>query len=1243
LRPHRKAKTTLLTQWHKKNNHYKENMGMNRKNFWLRILALTGFFLALAVFPSYADSIPDSEPRSSTMANPAAEQPRDGIYIHLAAGSFDPLQGTPDLPAQLIYTPEEALAAGTYIVQFNGPVLPEWKEALTQVGVKLGDYLPDYAFLAYMDGATKEQAASFSFVRWIGPYQPAYKLAPGMDTSEPRSYHILLASWADVPAIQTELSAIDTQSRSYTQGAAAVLSGAQIEQVARLPGVLWIEPYHMISTNNDVGGGTIMGGSTAWSNGYTGSGITISVSDTGLDTGDPNNIHQDFTGRVAHISSWPVVYANYGSGCEISNSGADDGAADKESGHGSHVTGSVAGSGAASGGQFKGLAYEATITFQAIEQWTTWTSPNPNYCPNGYYLTGIPDDVRDLLNQVYGWGSRVQNNSWGGGDHGVYDTMSGNFDDFIFNHPDMTVVVSAGNDGTDANKDGYVDENSVSSPGTAKNLITIGASENERTSGGLTSYTWGQAWPSDFPAAPTSTDRISSSRQELAAFSSRGPMNDGRIKPDVVAPGTDIISVRSSQATEDGWGTYNTYYMYMGGTSMASPLTTGAAALVRDYYITTESLADPSAALIKATLINTAVDITGYGNTSQEAGQPIPNNHEGWGLVNVAAATTPGNRAFVDETTGLGTGGTHTYTYFVNAGTPLKVSLVWSDYPANPSASKTLVNDLNLRVTAPDGTTHYLGNVFSGGWSQTGGSADTINNVECVYIQSPTQGQWTVEVIGSNVPQGPQPYALLLTGDVSQREPLAVTAIQPDMAFNNGVLVNAHVMGTGFEDTATVSLRMGATVIPGTNVTVDTSTDTITADFNLTGATPGLYDVRVDNSTEYAVLQDAFRVLDATLPDLSVNKSASDARIDPGNWLTYTISIENAGLVTATGVTFTDTLPVGVILDSVDPACDGGMITLPDGFACTVQPPTMTAGASIDYTVVISVPANVKGTIVNRVTVGSVEEDAYPTNNSDQVSVKVGSAGLYLPLVYKNFPPLPGAPTLDPISNPDNNGDYTLTWQTGSGPTPNTFEVEENDTVIASNITTNSYNITGRTSGTYTYRVRGTNAYGEGGWSNEQTVVVGGGGNNALQNGDFENGQDGSWTEYSSHGWDLIMYGGAPVDPHGGSWLVWLGGDYDDLSTLTQQVTLPTASPTLTYWLWIASAEDTCGNDVGRVYINTTIVDSLTLCKSSNTNGWVQRTIDLSAYAGQSVSLQFYTQTNGAYNSNFFLDDVVIQ
>jgi uncharacterized repeat protein (TIGR01451 family) len=892
------------------------------------------------------------------------------------------------------------------------------------------------------------------------------------------------------------------------------------------------------------------------------------------------------------------------------------------------------------------LGYGATITFQAVEQYTTWTFPSPTQCPDGYYLTGIPDDVRELLNEAYSWGARVQNNSWGGGEAGVYDQQSAHFDSFIYQHPDMTVVVSAGNEGVDANLDGYVDENSVTSPATAKNLITVGGSENERSVGGY-QYTYGQAWPFDFPANPTMSDHLSDDRAHLVAFSSRGPLADGRIKPDVVAPGTNILSVRSSQASYGGWGTpYNQYYMYMGGTSMSSPLAAGAATLVREYYIAGEGHANPSAALIKATLINSAVDITGYGDTGREAGQPIPNNHEGWGRVNVGSATTPGKRQFVDNTSGVNTGATATYNYNVKSGQPFKVTLVWSDPPASLTAGKALVNNLNLRVTAPNGATTYLGNRFSGGWSQSGGSADTVNNVENVYIQSPTAGWWTVEVIGQNVPQGPQAFALVVDGDVSLEEDLAVTGISPTSGLNNGILTGAVIAGAGFETTSAVHLVRGLSAIPGTNLIVDTDADTITTDFNLTGATSGSWDVRVTNSsTQTATLEDAFTVID-TLPDLGISKTATKGVIEPGSWVTYTIVISNDGYLTATGVTFTDTLPSNVTFERLTPSCDGGVLNQPTGFACTIQGGSLPVGSRVIYTLVVSVPVEVEGALTNRVVVGGGETDGNPADNSDRAVVISGGEAVCLPIVIRNWPRVPGAPLLYPIENSDQDGDYTVSWSAGADPAPTSYDVAENGAVILSSYAGTSYSFSGQVAGTYTYRVRGRNSDGAGLWSDEQSVYVAP--QNPVQNGDFENGRDGSWTEYSSNGFTLIgkffdPWAFLPVLPHGGDWVVWLGGASDEISSITQQVTVPAGSSTLSLWYWAASQEDTCGNDFGQVKIGNTVVGTFDLCETGNTGQWAKRTLDLSAYAGQSVSLQIRAQTNGALNSNLFIDDVAFE
>jgi uncharacterized repeat protein (TIGR01451 family) len=671
--------------------------------------------------------------------------------------------------------------------------------------------------------------------------------------------------------------------------------------------------------------------------------------------------------------------------------------------------------------------------------------------------------------------------------------------------------------------------------------------------------------------------------------------------------------------------------------------------LVREYYVEGEEHTSPSAALIKATLINSAVDIGGYGNSSEEAGQPIPNNHEGWGRVDVGAATTPGERQFVDHAGGVDTGATEPYTYNVQSGQPFKVTLVWSDHPGSSSASVALVNDLNLRVTAPDGTSTYWGNHFSGGWSQTGGSADTVNNVENVYVQSPTAGSWTVEVIGQNVPQGPQPFALVVDGDLSLgAEDLTVTGIQPASGPNNGPLTGAVVSGTGFEAAATVDLVRSAEVVPGTNLVVNTGADTISADFDLDGATPGLWDVRVTNpDSQVATLADGFTVLDATLPDLWISKTAEESTIEPGSWLTYTIAISNEGYVTATGVTFTDTLPSGVttFVEPASPSCDGGTIPVSGGFACQVQGGSLSVGGGITYTLVVSVPGDVEGALVNRVVVGSVEADGYPGDNSDQVVVIAGSAATYLPLVMKASSSVPGAPTLDPIDNPGSDGDYTVSWTAGGGPAPTSYDLEENGSIVLSDYTGTSYDFSGQAAGTYTYRVRGKNSDGPGPWSNEESVTVASAGG-PIQNGDFESGRDGSWTESSTNDQVLIVRNNdpyfLPVFPHGGDWLAWLGGAADEVSSITQQVTVPSAGSTLSFWYWIAS-QDTCGNDFGYLRVGDTAIDTFDLCQSENTIGWVEHTADLSAYAGQSVSLQLRGENNSLQHSNFFIDDVAFE
>jgi len=191
----------------------------------------------------------------------------------------------------------------------------------------------------------------------------------------------------------------------------------------------------------------------------------------------------------------------------------------------------------------------------------------------------------------------------------------------------------------------------------------------------------------------------------------------------------------------------------------------GAAALFVEYFRSTQG-ADPSPAITKAALVNGAVDMPAVANPSfgSFSTGPIPNMDEGWGrlhLGNVIAST--GAHFYDDQTVSLATGDTHSYQIAVGiVDQPVKVSVAWTDAPGTPGAATELVNDLDLTVTAPDGTM-YLGNNFVDGASAAGGTPDAKNNLENVYISNPAVGVYTVTVTGVNVPTGPQDYALIVS------------------------------------------------------------------------------------------------------------------------------------------------------------------------------------------------------------------------------------------------------------------------------------------------------------------------------------------------------------------------------------------------------------------------------------------------------------------------------------------------
>lgn len=731
--------------------------------------------------------------------------PNQAASIRLKAATFAPGRGEAAALAPGLsiagYTEGQR---GYYLVQFAGPVDLAMRERLAALGAEALDYVPDFAFKVRMTPAQARQVEQLDGVAWMGLFQPAYKLSPALDRNGTRLYRVRIERGADAGQSAAVIARAGAQVLGRAgQTLLVAADAARLDVIAQVLDVAWVENVAMREKHNETGAGVIMGANTANANGYDGSTQTAAVADTGLGDGTAGGAHPDIpASRVTAIYNWPGVNDTCWT---ITN----DGAIDVDSGHGTHVAGSVLSDGGVSG-EGKGTAPAAKLVFQSTENWATMKGICATLYPDGYYLTGIPDDLRQLFQQAYDAGARIHANSWGSAAAGDYTQDSAYADEFVWNNRDMAITFSAGNEGSDANSDGVVDNDSIGSPATAKNVITIGASENQRSSyacdttltyvshdayqtgqtcnsmGGQNLLgTYGQRWGADFPANPIASDPTAGNSEQMAGFSSRGPTDDGRIKPDVVAPGTWVLSGYSGMHQEgygdptnpqngayqlDGWGMpMNGTYKYFGGTSMSNPLAAGAATVVRDFYKKAHTL-DASAALVKATLINSAIDLLDENNDgANDNDYPIPNSHEGWGRVNVANATDNGHK-FDDNAAGLSTNGTAIYQASVNTSGALKITLVWSDYPSTATAAANLVNDLDLTVTSPSGTV-YRGNVFSGGWSQTGGSADRVNNVENVYVQTAATGTWTIEVKGFNVPNGPQPFALVVDGAATLNVP----------------------------------------------------------------------------------------------------------------------------------------------------------------------------------------------------------------------------------------------------------------------------------------------------------------------------------------------------------------------------------------------------------------------------------------------------------------------------------------
>ncbi len=793
---------------------------MNFKRFLACTLSIS-VILSTASFNLKAFAAPD----------PAGKKP---YKIHLKNGTIEPKSSSPmkNKSAGKDFSGEEKKSQ-PYIIAFTGPVTEEMKDGVTKAGASLDSYLPDFAFLSLIAPDAADTVKKLDFVADVIPYDSQYKIDPGLlskiegKDAEGLDDEVKI----NISTFDTDLTGLDSEiakkgfEKLHSEKTSFTLKARlnSVSDLAKLDEVKYIEEAPELKLDNDIARG-IIGLESVSNSVYNGENQIIGIGDTGLDTGYPgllnNTLHPDFSGRVNNIID------------EIGGTSGID-----KHGHGTHTSGSIIGSGQMSNGKIKGTAPGAHLIMQTIA--------------NAQGQVYLPSSLYSLLQEAYNYGARIHSDSWGADEGGTYTANCNSLDQFMWDHPDMTVLFSAGNTG----RNGY---STVGAPGSAKNCITVGASENFRPYMPLESYS-------------SNTDNPA----QRAVFSSYG-CADGRIKPDVVAPGSEIASTQSSRAPSNEPYPGNSYYQFMSGTSMSTPVTAGVTAVIRQYIQNNFNISNPSAALIKAFIINGALS-QGY---TQE---------QGFGKISVYDSL--GSTKIVDSNSSVQTGQTREYTSSCTVSRtdkPLKLSLVWTDYPASTTAAASLVNDLDLKVTAPDGTV-YNGNDLT---SPFNSEADRTNNVETVAIPAPQQGTYSIEVTGYNVPYGPQPFALVYSSDFfSVPRNLTASSTTSSITVNWDAVPGASSYDLEIDGTTTLSLT-------GTSYTQS----------NLAYNSSHTYKVRAKSPAETGEWSNTITA-SALLYSPSVSGSASNSRLtiswEPVSGTTgYDVYIEGAFAGYTTNTTY---------------------------------------------------------------------------------------------------------------------------------------------------------------------------------------------------------------------------------------------------------------------------------------------------------------------------------------------------
>ncbi len=645
-----------------------------------------------------------------------------------------------------------ATDAGLYILHFRAPLKAQWSAAVQALpGVTVVQALPYLSLVIHVAQAPVDLSA-IPGVDWSGKLERQWRISPHVIKAPAETQGNANLILVNAPGIEQSLAMLaelgvkfQRPDKLATPWFVLRASGSReiVEQVAALEHVLWIEPRVEMEKHDERQSLCQAGLRTStdpWSPDATDyktwltskgldslSTVIVDVADDGWDTGDftVGNHHPDFddaSGTTSRMLYQIDLCGDGGHGV---------------GGHGTLNQAIVLGDGAGTGEvDPDGFSYGTGIAPTARGGQTKIFSDSGSFCP----ATMTEITAGSQTN-----GAQIASNSWGASTYGGYSADSAEYDllvrDANNNSADglqeFTIFFSAGNSGPS--------DTEIGSPGTAKNVITSGASENVRDHGEVDGCNNSNA------------DNF----QDINDFSSPGPCEDGRIKPDAMAPGNHVQAAASQYSGFTGasvcdqyWPAGQTMYAWSSGTSHSTPGMAGMGALIYEWYLA-EKGAAPSPAMNKAIMLATSDDMAGGDDGNGGIIAAGPNTRQGWGLVNMGRV--------VDGTSYVAYDQEHVFTSsgqdhvpvplfaVVDPSKPVRIMMTYTDAPGDPNATPTggLGNDLDLVVTA--GANVYYGNNFSGGFSQTGGTADAVNNLEGVFFPAGSVSTFEARIVASSI------------------------------------------------------------------------------------------------------------------------------------------------------------------------------------------------------------------------------------------------------------------------------------------------------------------------------------------------------------------------------------------------------------------------------------------------------------------------------------------------------------